>query len=318
MSNTLGGLKKNLLFFLSAIGGLHLVNEYIFTKSHEKGSLTTEAGSFWKWKFGKVFYSVRGEGEKALLLIHDVEDALSGYEWDNVVSSLEKSFTVYIVDLPGTGRSDKPQITYTNYVYCDMIRQFAEDIIKKPCVICASGFSGTFALTMAMASPKLVTSLCLINPPSPGKMAQVPDQKSRAGFYLLRLPVIGTTIYNMYNSRRNLENRLIEKSVYNPFTVTKKLLDHAYDSAHRNNGNGRFLLASLRGLFLNWNLARPLSMIEQPVTIIYGTEAPGERAIAAAYKKAGKTVDIVSVENCGMLPQIEKPELIIPVLERLL
>lgn len=317
MSNSFGGLKKNLLFFISAIGGLHLVNEYIFTKAHDEGTLSTESGSFWKWKFGKVFYSVNGEGEQSLLLIHDAEDSLSGYEWDNIVSVLAKKYTVYTIDLPGTGRSDKPQITYTNYVYYDMIRLFVEEIIKKPCAICASGISGTFALTAAMASPDIVTSLCLINPPSPGKMAQIPDPKSKAGFYLLRLPVIGTAIYNIYNSRRNMESRLIEKSVFNPFSVSKKLLNNAYESAHRNNGNGKYLLASLRGLFLNWNLARPLSMIKQPVTIIFGTEAPNQKSIAAAYKKAGKTVNIVPVENCGMLPQLEKPDQIIQILERL-
>lgn len=317
MSNSSGGLKKHLLLLLSAFGGLHLVNEYIFTKAHEQGTLTTENGSFWKWKFGKVYYSVSGEGEKPLLLIHDVEDSMSGYEWDNIVSSLDSKFKVYTVDLPGTGRSDKPEITYTNYVYCDMIRLFIEEIVKKPSLICASGFSGTFALTAAMASPELVNSLCLINPPSIRKMAEIPDQKSKAGFYLLRLPVIGTTIYNMYNSRRNMENRLIEKSVYNPFAVTKKLLSCAYESVHRNNGNGRYLLASLRGLFLNWNLERPLSKIQQPVAVIYGTEAPNEKAISAAYKKMCKSVTVVPVENCGLLPQLEKPDQVAELLKRL-
>ena len=53
----------------------------------------------------------------------------SGYEWSKIEDELAIDHTVYTVDLLGCGRSDKSSITYTNFVYVQMISDFIKKII---------------------------------------------------------------------------------------------------------------------------------------------------------------------------------------------
>lgn len=69
-----------------------------------------------KWRLGNVHYTKAGSG-MPLLLIHDLNSASSGYEWSRIVSSLQNDYTVYTIDLLGCGRSEKANMTYTNYLY---------------------------------------------------------------------------------------------------------------------------------------------------------------------------------------------------------
>ena len=62
----------------------------------------------------------KGEGTP-LLLVHDLNCASSNYEWKYVVDDLSKRHTVYAIDLLGCGHSDKPKMTYTNYLYVQLL-----------------------------------------------------------------------------------------------------------------------------------------------------------------------------------------------------
>ena len=48
---------------------------------------------------------------------HDTDAGASGEEWTKVAKKLAKNNTVYTIDLLGCGRSDKPSIQYTSYLY---------------------------------------------------------------------------------------------------------------------------------------------------------------------------------------------------------
>ena len=52
-----------------------------------------------------------------LLLVHDIMPGASGYEWNAVENQLATEHTVYTIDLLGCGRSEKAEITYTNFVF---------------------------------------------------------------------------------------------------------------------------------------------------------------------------------------------------------
>ena len=65
------------------------------------------------------------------LLIHDLTPSSSAYEWSKMIDELAESHTVYALDLLGCGRSDKPSITYANYLYVQLITDFAKQVIKE-------------------------------------------------------------------------------------------------------------------------------------------------------------------------------------------
>ena len=55
---------------------------------------------------------------KPLLLIHDLDPSSSAYEWNQLEQQLAKDFTVYSIDLPGCGRSDKSEHDLHQLLLC--------------------------------------------------------------------------------------------------------------------------------------------------------------------------------------------------------
>ena len=98
---------------LAALGTvtIHLINKFIFLSATVGDLLGNPPGTWYDWKFGKVYYTKQGDGAP-LLLIHDLSVCSSGYEWKKAAPLLAKTNTVYVIDLPGCGRSEKPNLTY--------------------------------------------------------------------------------------------------------------------------------------------------------------------------------------------------------------
>lgn len=61
-----------------------------------------------------------------------------------VCKKLEKQHTVYTIDLLGCGRSEKPYLTYTNYLYVQLITDFVKEVIKDTPTVIATGSSISF------------------------------------------------------------------------------------------------------------------------------------------------------------------------------
>ena len=139
-----------------------------------------------------------------------------------MTNTLAKRFHVYVVDLPGCGRSDKNAHEYTNYLYVSFVTSFLRDVVGKPAVIVASGMAAAVAVTAAHADPSAVSGIILINPPSTEMLAQVPDQKSTLLRRLVATPIIGECLYHILTSRRELEYLYQEKIFYNPFRLDEK------------------------------------------------------------------------------------------------
>ena len=145
------------------LAAMHLINRIIAILSREQDFLFSYHGSFYPWRSGNVFYTRQGEGTP-VLLIHNLDPAGSDLEYRSVLSALAQEHTVYTVDLPGCGRSDKPAISYTAYSYVQMIRDFIKEVVEEPVTLAASGNSAPFAILTAHSDPELVSDLVLINP----------------------------------------------------------------------------------------------------------------------------------------------------------
>ena len=302
-----GVLKTLLKINICAAGGLALINHLITAQSSVKNILKPDMGSFFHWKFGNVFYRVEGRGEQPVLLIHDANVYSSGYEWNNLVDRLRKEYRVYTLDLPGCARSDKPALTYTNYMYVQLLTAFIENVIKEKVILAAAGISASFAVMTAHAHPELVGELKLINPLSLRQLSAVPDVRSRLIRAIFCLPVIGTSIYHIFCSRQNLEYYLDDKHFYNPFHVTRKMLDACYEASHIGEGRGKYLQASKDGRYLNLNINHALRSMSVPVTIAFGEHYPHMQEIGAQYKSLLPDVKIKTIKGTKEMPHIENP-----------
>ncbi len=72
----------------------------------------------------KVNFVKTEAGKANLILLHGWGQSIS--MWDNVISDLEKAFTLYILDLPGFGKSQEPDDIWSLKDYADFINLFVK------------------------------------------------------------------------------------------------------------------------------------------------------------------------------------------------
>ena len=102
--------------------GIFAINKLINASAVIRNALHNKSQYFYDWKFGRIHYTIEGSGSP-LLLLHDLSPASSSVEWKFLKKQLAKDHTVYCMDLLGCGCSDRPKITYTNFLYVQLITE---------------------------------------------------------------------------------------------------------------------------------------------------------------------------------------------------
>ncbi len=287
------------------LAAMHLINRIIAILSREQDFLFSYHGSFYPWRSGNVFYTRQGEGTP-VLLIHNLDPAGSDLEYRSVLSALAQEHTVYTVDLPGCGRSDKPAISYTAYSYVQMIRDFIKEVVEEPVTLAASGNSAPFAILTAHSDPELVSDLVLINPAGLRTKCRVPAFLLIACKKLLELPVIGTFLYYVFHSRCALRRRL-SKEYHNPSRLKARTLGAAYEAAHQGGASGKYLFASMCAHYTDCPVSHALASVKLPITLLIGAEEPDGAETANDYVHINPDVRIRLIARAKRVPHLEQP-----------
>ena len=304
MKNRYKILTISSLIFLAG-SSIYGINKFINSSALRKNFLGLDSSShFYNWRFGKIYYEKTGSGSP-LLLIHDLAPYASSFQWNQLVSKLSKKHTVYTIDLLGCGRSDHPNITYTNFLYVQLICDFIEEIIKTKTDVIASKFSSSFTITACNIHSSLFNRLILINPEEFSKLNQLPTSSTKIRKFLLELPLIGNLVYNMLNTKNSIELLFTEKFYDNPFHVNQKEIDVWYESAHKDNGKGRYLLASLVGNYMNFNIIHSLKSINNSIYIICGEHKENQSTIIQQYTDYNPAIEFSIITDTKELPELE-------------
>lgn len=305
-------LTTSILFAL-ATGIIYVINRLVFATAVLKNLLKSSADNYYNWRFGKVYYKKKGHGSP-VLLIHDLTVYSSAYEWNKVVNELAEAHTVYAIDLLGCGRSEKPRITYTNYLYVQLIADFIKNIIGEKTDVIASGYSGSFTVLASYTNPEFINKIVLINPPSLASLNKVPSKRSKLYKFILEFPIFGTLIYNIKTCQSNIQLLFTEKYLYNPFSVTPEMVDTYYEAAHKSLSNSKFLLSSLVAGYTNNNITHALREINQSVTILYCEGETDSEKIAESYTTYNPAIESCMLKHVKHLPQLEIPEKFLEIL----
>lgn len=305
-------LTTSILFAL-ATGIIYVINRLVFATAVLKNLLKSSADNYYNWRFGKVYYKKKGHGSP-VLLIHDLTVYSSAYEWNKVVNELAETHTVYAIDLLGCGRSEKPRITYTNYLYVQLIADFIKNIIGEKADVIASGYSGSFTVLASYTNPEFINKIVLINPPSLASLNKVPSKRSKLYKFILEFPIFGTLIYNIKTCQSNIQLLFTEKYLYNPFSVTPEMVDTYYEAAHKSLSNSKFLLSSLVAGYTNNNITHALREINQSVTILYCEGETDSEKIAESYTTYNPAIESCMLKHAKHLPQLETPEKFLEIL----
>lgn len=301
---------KNRLFTLmilsaSAASATSVINKCIKLSAASKNLLFESNSLCYKWRFGNIHYTKEGTG-KPLLLIHDLTAYSSGYEWNQIVSSLKDHYTIYTIDLLGCGRSEKPDLTYTNFLYVQLITDFIKSVIGHRSNVIASGASSALAVMACNNAPELFDQLMLINPESLLSCSQIPSKNAKLYKFILDMPVLGTLLYHIATSKQAITEDFTKHFYYNPYSVKTSCIDTYYEAAHLGQ-SPKSLFASVKCNYTKCNIINALKKINNSIYIAGGMEMDFMEDIVAEYQRYNPAIEGSFIPESKYLPQFENP-----------
>lgn len=206
------------LLSAGAAVGTALINKYIKMSAVSRNLLAQPEPRCYRWRLGNIYYTKTGTG-KPLLLVHDLTHASSGCEWDSLIPLLKEHYTIYTIDLLGCGRSEKPNLTYTNFLYVQLLNDFVKSEIGRRTNIVATGASAPIATMACGYNPDLFEQMMFINPDSLLSCCHIPGKSAKCYKLILDLPIVGTLLYNFASARSIISKTFSENYFYNPYDV---------------------------------------------------------------------------------------------------
>lgn len=286
---------------------LSAINKAIGKIAVSKELMDTKNKEIYHWRFGDISYRVTGEG-KPVLLVHNLKEDSSSVEWSEIIPKLSRTNTVYTIDLLGCGLSDRPDITYTSYMYSQLINDFIRNIIKKKTSVITTGKSASFVLDACSVNEEAYEELILINPESIRTLHKTPSKRTKTAAFLLKTPSVGTFIYHMITARNMIEENFEERYFYDREQIPEALYDYYYESSHLGGKDSKNLCASLVGRYTNTNIIRTLKEINKNIHILAGREIPDIENVIKEYQYYNPAIEAEYIDYTKELPQLESPE----------
>ncbi len=288
----------------AAVGIPALVNLLIARSTQRMKQASWGDPSRYSWRFGEISFQKLGEGEP-IVLLHSLGPGHDGSEWRTAAELLAQSYRVYVPDLLGWGRSQRPSLVYDDSLYIRFLSDFIDDVVGQPAILFAAGVTAPYAARVALDEPNKVDMLGLVHPPAVEGVAPEPDLKDALLRKLLRTPILGTSALNLYTSRRAIENHLREVVSARPELVAASDTERFYTSAHQEGAHAA--LASYLSGFLNHQIGEDVARLQQPLWLSWGRGAQDEsvRLQLESWLKAQPAAEIDVYDGVGMLPHWE-------------
>lgn len=303
-------LKTLSSLLLLTTASVHIFNRITDYRYRSDDLLKEDSDQYYQTRFGKLRYQKFGTG-KPYLLIHGLDTGSSSYEYYKIKEKLAIANSVYIIDLPGYGLSDKPEITFTNFFYVQLLEDFIKNVIADKTNIVTSGDSSTIGLMESLLHPELVEKLFLINPQNIFDMNQIPSNKSTILQTIFELPVFGTFLYFLYNQKEKIQDKFLEEYFYDPAKISKKDVDAYMQSAYHGGYGCKYSFASHHNKYTNINFLNALRKNECAITILAGSDVKDIRTNIENYKYYNQTIQSHFIPNTKKLPQLENPDEVI-------
>lgn len=109
-----------------------------------------------------ISYIDEGKGEYTLVLVHGL--ASNAGFWRYNIPELSKHFRVVAVDLPGYGKSQKGNYSYSLSFYAETIKKLIDELQLKNVVLVGHSMGGQIAIIFALKYPDMLSKLVLAAP----------------------------------------------------------------------------------------------------------------------------------------------------------
>lgn len=254
-----------------------------------------------------IAYTDEGSGEHTIIFIHGLGSYLPA--WKKNTAELKNNYRVIAIDLPGYGKSSKPNHSGMMEYYADVVYQFAQKLGLKKVVLAGHSMGGQISMTAAMKYPDFVSHLILAAPAGFERFTEGQKQWFRD---VMTVELVKTTptqairanlMVNFYNMPEDAE-----------FMITDRI---AMRGAAGFENYCYAVVRSVNGM-VDQPVIDKLNRIKQPTLIVFGEN---DNLIPNAALNGGSTVDIamagkngipnsqlVMIPECGHFLQFERPD----------
>lgn len=229
----------------------------------------------------QIYYQKLGKG-KDLIMLHGWGQDVSTF-WPNV-EFLKDNFTLWLIDLPGFGKSSAPKKPYDTKDYVQIILEFIKQSkIKSPNLL-GHSFGGKVALRFASLYPNLLNKLILV-----GASGVKPVPSFRRLIMYPTAKVIHHLVPDIFNLK----------------TIIRKKFYRKIESDYENAGVMKDTLLKT----IKEDLTDDLRKIDNKTLVIWGDE---DRAVPIKYGKIMyqliKNSKLVIFEGKGHFLHVHDPE----------
>ena len=252
--------------------------------------------------FGQTLHYWDVGSGPVLVLVHGLGSSKDG-DWGRVVAPLAKKYRVIAMDQVGFGRSDKPLIDYKIQTYVDFLNEFLRELKVEKVSLMGESLGGWISALYAVeisggAHLVPIEKLVLVDAAGLQQDKQIPNLNP-------------STLADM--------RKLLEAVFYDTSWVTDEALQKSFtDKLAKHDGY------TVRAILTNPSLASErlddrLPQIRLPTLVVWGKQdtllpiSSGER-----YAAGITGAKLVSFDQCGHVPPIEKTAEFVPVVEAFL
>lgn len=303
-------LATSLFLSASSIITMHIINRIHTSLCTAKNLLTNSENHYYEWRFGKIRYQKKGNGNP-LLFVHDLTIGSSNYEYHKLINNLTEHHEVYSIDLLGYGLSDKPPITYTNNLYEQLINDFIKNVIGKKTSVVVTGESVSFVIMACHNYHEIINRLICINPQSLFLQNQIPSKQTKLMKLFLEIPILGTFTYHVLANKHTIRKLFQELYFYKQEEIKEKYIFNYLEAAYMGNYCSKYAFASYIGKYMNMNILHELKEINNSILMIGGEKEEDIKTIIDNYKYYNAAIEEVYIPDTKHLPQLEAPDEII-------
>lgn len=307
-------LSLTLASSVSTLAGIHMLNSYI-TKQSRKNNITNLTNHVYKTKFGQISFYEAGTGSP-IILLHNLSSYSSSFEWKKIIPALSKTHKVYALDMLGCGYSDKPDITYTTFLYVQILENFIKDIVKQKTDVVASGLSSSIAIMASCYNPNIINNIVLINPVEINKAILIPDKNSIIRKKMIHLPILGTLLYNVCTSQYFIKKYLITHGNYTNVKTLESLTSILHETAHLSGYASKYIYMCIDGRYTTASIDQALQKLNH-IHIIIGEHLKNRNDIISQYCSINHNISVDVIKNSAVYPQIENSLSIIKMIRKI-
>ncbi len=256
----------------------------------------------------EISYVKEGNGTETLLFIHGLSSNLDA--WSKNIETLKNKYTCIAIDLPGYGRSSKPDASYTPGFYADIIYKFITKQQLKNVIIIGHSMGGQASIKLTNRYPEIVKKMILIAPAGL-------EVFSEASAKLMKTTFTASLVKNTTNEQ--IEKNYSLNFFKQPKEVDKMIHDRKQiKKASDFDAHCKAIVKSVSGM-LDDPVSDELKNIEQRTLVLFGEN---DLLIPNRYfhpdltvKKIGdialkkiKHAKVIYVKESGHFLQFEKPK----------